>query len=73
MPNRLIPEGLTRRVAGRPIVGKAIAEAYKPMFDLYPDAPRRPESDLVTFVKSHSNLDDAKAALAPFFIVAILC
>lgn len=37
--------------------------SYKPIFDTYSDANSHSDSDLVTFVKSHSDLDEEKAAL----------
>lgn len=62
-PTEAYKKGLRGGTAGRTLVGTAIAKAYKPLFDVYPDAHSHADSDLVTFVKSNSNLDDEKAAL----------
>ncbi|MEU0090056.1 DUF5343 domain-containing protein [Kribbella sp. NPDC006257] len=62
-PTEAYKKGLRGGSAGRTLVGTAIAQAYKPLFDVYPDAHSHPEADLVTFVKSNSNLDDDKAGL----------
>jgi len=62
-PTEAYKKGLRGGTAGRALVGTAIAEAYKPLFDIYPDAHSHSDSDLVTFVKSNSNLDDEKAGL----------
>ncbi|MCB2177201.1 MAG: DUF5343 domain-containing protein [Actinomycetales bacterium] len=56
-------KGLRGGKAGRALVGAAIKQAYKPMFDVYPGANSHADSDLVTFVKSNSDLDDETAGL----------
>lgn len=63
-PTEAYKRGLRGGPGGRALVGKAIMQGYKALFDVYPDANKRSEQDLATFIKSHSNLDDEKAALA---------
>lgn len=62
-PTDAYKKGLRGGTAGRATVGKAIEESYKPLFDVYPDAHSHSDSDLVTFVKSNSDLDDERAGL----------
>jgi hypothetical protein len=62
-PTEAYKKGLRGGAAGRAIVGEAIAKGYKPFFDVYPQAHSQADSDLITFVKSHSDLDDEKAGL----------
>lgn len=62
-PTDAYKKGLRGGVPGRKLVGAAIMQAYKQFFDIYPDAHGHSDSDLVTFVKSNSNLDDEKAGL----------
>lgn len=63
-PNDAYKKGLRGGQPGRRLVGRAIAQAYKPLFDVYPQANIHSDTDLVTVVKSSSNLDDNKAGLA---------
>ncbi|WP_127782530.1 DUF5343 domain-containing protein [Rhodococcus sp. X156] len=62
-PNDAYKKGLRGGQPGRRLVGKAIAKAYKPLFDVYPQADSQTDSDLVTVVKSNSDLNDEKAGL----------
>ncbi|MEV1111004.1 MULTISPECIES: DUF5343 domain-containing protein [unclassified Micromonospora] len=62
-PTEVYKKGLRGGPAGRTLVGNAISQAYRPLFDIYSDAGTHADADLVTFVKSNSNLDDEKAAL----------
>lgn len=63
VPTEAYKKGLRGGKNGRALVGAAIKQAYKPMFDMYPDADSHAESDLVTFVKSNSDLDHDTAGL----------
>jgi hypothetical protein len=62
-PTEVYKKGLRGGPSGRALVGKAISQAYRPFFDVYSNADRHSDSDLLTLVKSNSNLDDEKAAL----------
>lgn len=62
-PNDAYKKGLRGGQPGRSLVGTAIARAYKPLFDVYPQANSHSDSDLITVVKSSTNLDDDKAGL----------
>ncbi|WP_147397477.1 DUF5343 domain-containing protein [Amycolatopsis panacis] len=62
-PTEVYKKGLRGGSQGRVLVSKAIMQAYKPMFDTYPDANNHSDSDLVTFVKSHSDFDEDKSRL----------
>lgn len=62
-PTDAYKKGLRGGAPGKKVVGEAIAKAYKPLFDVYPDANTHADSDLVTFVKSHTDLDNEKAGL----------
>lgn len=62
-PTEIYKKGLRGGASGRALVGKAIVQAYKPLFDVYDRAENHSEPDLVTLVKSNSDLDDEKAAL----------
>lgn len=63
VPTDAYKKGLRGGKPGRALVGAAIKQAYKPMFDVYPDASNHNDADLVTFVKSNSDLDNDTAGL----------
>lgn len=62
-PNDVYKKGLRGGAGGRKMVGAAIRAGYKPFFDVYANANAHPDADLITLVKSNSNLDDDKAKL----------
>ncbi|MGY6656073.1 DUF5343 domain-containing protein [Amycolatopsis sp. TRM77291] len=62
-PTEIYKKGIRGGQQGRALVGDAIQQAYKPLFEIYPNADRHSDSDLVTFVKSNSNLDEEKSKL----------
>lgn len=63
-PTDFYTRGLRGGEAGRTLVATGIRAGYENLFQVYSDAPDRPESDLAVFFKSHSDLDDKKVSLA---------
>lgn len=63
-PTEMYTKGLRGGPQGRALVAAGIRAGYDNVFTMFGDAHARPDSELATFFKSHSDLDDKKVGLA---------
>jgi hypothetical protein len=63
-PTEIYTKGLRGDEKGRTLVAAGIRAGYDNVFQTFGDAQSRPDSELTTFFRSHSDLDDKKVGLA---------
>ncbi|MFJ4343407.1 DUF5343 domain-containing protein [Streptomyces sp. NPDC088915] len=63
-PTELYTKGLRGGESGRALLAAGIRSGYGNVFQIYSDAHNRSDTELATFFKSHSDLDDKKVGLA---------
>ena len=63
-PTDAYTKGLRGGEQGKALVAAGIRAGYDPLFQVFSDANLRSTAELTTFVRSNSNLDDQKVALA---------
>ncbi|MCI3273346.1 DUF5343 domain-containing protein [Streptomyces cylindrosporus] len=63
-PTELYTKGLRGGEGGRALLSAGIRAGYDNVFQTYSDANSRSDTELATFFKSHSDLDDKKVGLA---------
>ncbi|MFC8790325.1 DUF5343 domain-containing protein [Streptomyces cinereoruber] len=63
-PTELYTKGLRGGTSGRALLAAGIRDGYDNVFQTYSDAYNRSDTELATFFRSHSDLDDKKVGLA---------